>query len=407
MTAGAQAGWVQRYRGALMDTFGPPRLVLARGRGARVWDVDGREYLDLLGGLAVNALGHAHPAIVEAVSRQLGTLGHISNFFASTPQIELAERLLTLLADSRAPGAGGRVFLTNSGTEANEAALKLTRRTGRTHLVAAEGSFHGRTMGALALTAKAAYREPFEPLPGEVTFVPYGDVAALAAAVGTHTAAVVLEPVQGEAGVRMPNPGYLSAARGITAGHGALLWLDEVQSGMGRTGTWFAHRNPEVEPATVRPDLVTLAKGLGGGVPIGACIALGPAGELLQPGHHGTTFGGNPPACAAALAVIETIEREHLLERAVRAGDRLRQILADGPGVREVEGLGLLLGVELDGEYAAAVVTAAQQAGVILNSTGPSRLRLAPPLVVSAADLDVFAARWPTILDHARKEARG
>ena len=405
MTAGGQAGWVQRYRGALMDTFGPPRLVLARGRGARVWDVDGNEYLDLLGGLAVNALGHAHPALVAAVSRQLGTLGHISNFFASAPQIELAERLLTLLADSRAPGVGGRVFLTNSGTEANEAALKLTRRTGRTHLVAAEGSFHGRTMGALALTAKAAYREPFEPLPGEVTFVPYGDVAALASAVGAHTAAVVVEPVQGEAGVRMPSPGYLAAARGITAAHGALLWLDEVQSGMGRTGCWFAHRHPEVEPAAVRPDIVTLAKGLGGGIPIGACIGLGSAGELLQPGHHGTTFGGNPVASAAALAVIDTIEREHLLERAAGAGARLRQILADAPGVRAVEGLGLLLGVELDGEYAAAVVTAAEQAGVILNSTGPSRLRLAPPLVLSAADLDLFAGRWPAILDGARNGA--
>ncbi len=313
----------ERYAASLMNTFGPPKLVLTRGAGAHVWDEDGTEYVDLLGGIAVNALGHGHPALVQAVTHQLGTLGHVSNFFATEPQVELAESLLALL------GAGpGKVFFANSGAEANEAALKLTRRTGRTHLVATEGAFHGRTMGSLALTSKAAYREPFEPLPGDVTFVPYGDVDALAAAVTDETAAVVLEPVQGEAGVVVPPPGYLAAARRITREHGALLWLDEIQTGIGRTGTWFAHQNPAVDPTyadePVVPDVVTLAKGLGGGIPIGACIAVGEAGDLLGPGNHGTTFGGNPVATAAGLAVLRTIEAEGLLDHATKVGERLR-----------------------------------------------------------------------------------
>ncbi|MBO0844653.1 MAG: acetylornithine transaminase, partial [Nocardioides sp.] len=305
----------ERYAQALMNTFGAPQLVLARGKGAHVWDEDGREYVDLFGGIAVNAVGHAHPAVVEAVTRQLQTLGHVSNLFATAPQVTLAERLLDLASP---PGVGevapegvsrGKVFFANSGAEANEAALKLTRRTGRTHVVAADGSFHGRTMGALALTSKAAYREPFEPLPGHVTFVPYGDPDALSAAVTDETAAVVLEPIQGEAGVVVPPEGYLAAARKITHDHGALLWLDEVQTGIGRTGTWLcAAADPDVSP-----DVVTLAKGLGGGLPIGACLGLGAAADLLQPGQHGTTFGGNPVACAAALAVLDTLEDDGLL----------------------------------------------------------------------------------------------
>ncbi|WP_313410334.1 acetylornithine transaminase, partial [Aeromicrobium sp.] len=304
-----------------MNTFGDPQRVLVRGEGSHVWDADGNRYLDLLGGIAVNALGHGHPAILEAVTTQLGTLGHISNFFASAPQVELAERLLGLL------GGDGRVFFTNSGTEANEAAFKATRRTGRTTIVAAEGSFHGRTMGALALTSKAAYREPFEPLPGHVRWVPYGDVAALEAAVDETVAAVLLEPIQGEAGVVVPPEDYLTAARRVTTQHGALLWLDEVQTGIGRTGDWFGHT-----PSGVRPDLVTLAKGLGGGMPIGACVALGEAATLLGPGNHGTTFGGNPVATAAALAVLATIESEDLLAATRARGDQL----ADGLSPRAV-----------------------------------------------------------------------
>jgi acetylornithine/N-succinyldiaminopimelate aminotransferase len=400
----------ERYAAALMNTFGPPQLVLTRGKGARVWDEDGREYVDLLGGIAVNSLGHAHPAVVEAVTRQLSTLGHVSNFFATEPQITLAERLLGLLGPPRAEeaahqgpvvggttgGSVGKVFFTNSGAEANEAALKLTRRTGRTHLVAAEGSFHGRTMGALSLTAKAAYREPFEPLPGDVTFVPYGDVDALAEAVSDETAAVVLEPIQGEAGVVEPPPGYLAAARRITRAHGTLLWLDEVQTGIGRTGTWFcAATDPEIAP-----DVVTVAKGLGGGLPIGACIGLGPAADLLQPGHHGTTFGGNPVACAAALAVLDTIVDEDLLERATTLGDRLRTGVADHAQVIRVRGQGLLVGIDLAVD-APRVVAAARSHGFIVNATGPHTVRLAPPLVLGDDEAEAFLAAWAGIVDDA------
>jgi acetylornithine aminotransferase len=388
----------QRYAASLMNTFGPPKLVLARGEGAHVWDTDGNEYVDLLGGIAVNALGHAHPRLVDAVTTQLQMLGHVSNFFATEPQIALAEKLLQLL------DAEGKVFFANSGTEANEAALKLTRRTGRTYLVAAEGSFHGRTMGALALTHKAAYREPFEPLPGRVTFVPYDDPAALAAAVTDETAAIVLEPVQGEAGVVVPEPGYLAAARRVADEHGALLWLDEVQTGVGRTGAWFAHQRPGVEPVT--PDVVTLAKGLAGGFPVGACLATGAAADLLQPGHHGTTFGGNPVAAAAALAVIGTVEDEHLLARAAELGERVAKGLAADPRVTAVRHAGLLIGLDLAEPKAAAVLAAAQAAGFILNNPTADRIRLAPPLVLTDADADAFLAAWPAILDTALGETR-
>ncbi len=383
--------WQERYAGAVMNTFGPPKLVLVRGEGAHVWDADGKEYVDLLGGIAVNALGHAHPALVAAVTEQLTTLGHVSNFFTSAPQVELAERLLALVG----PGErGGRVFFTNSGTEANEAAFKLTRRTGRTHLVAAEGSFHGRTMGSLALTSKEAYRAPFEPLPGDVTFVPYGDEVALAKAVTDQTAAVILEPIQGEAGVVVPPTSYLAAAREITRDNGALLWLDEVQTGIGRTGEWFA--GPVADA-----DVVTVAKGLGGGIPIGACIALGGAASVLQPGNHGTTFGGNPVACAAALAVLDTIEKDGLLEHATAMGERLRTGLAADERVPEVRGRGLLVGLDLSRPLSAEVAAAALAHGFIVNNPTPDRVRLAPPLVIGHDDVDAFLAAWPGILDDA------
>ncbi len=387
----------QRYEGAVMNTFGPPALALSRGKGAHVWDVDGKEYVDLLAGIAVNALGHAHPALVEAVTTQLSTLGHVSNFFATEPQVALAERLIGLLGwDSDA-----RVFFSNSGTEANEAALKLTRRTGRTRVVAAEGSFHGRTMGALALTSKAAYREPFEPLPGDITFVPYDDVAALEAAVDETVAAIVLEPIQGEAGVIVPSADYLSAAQRIAHDNGALLWLDEVQTGIGRTGAWFAHQLLD----GLQPDVVTLAKGLGGGMPIGATVARGAAATLLQPGNHGTTFGGNPVASAAALAVLDTIEAEGLIEATVARGEQLEALLQKQAGVVEVTGAGLMRGAELDGAYATQAVAAARDAGFILNATGPTRLRFVPPLVITSEDLDSLDAALPGILDTARTTA--
>ena len=388
----------ERYSGAVMNTFGPPALALARGRGAHVWDTDGKEYVDLLAGIAVNALGHAHPALVEAVTTQLSTLGHVSNFFATEPQVSLAERLVGLLGWT----GEARVFFSNSGAEANEAAFKLTRRTGRTRIVAAEGSFHGRTMGALALTSRAAYREPFEPLPGEVTFVPFDDVAALEAAVDDTVAAVVLEPIQGEAGVVVPAPDYLAAAQRIAHAHGALLWLDEVQTGIARTGAWFAHQLVE----DVQPDVVTLAKGLGGGIPIGATVARGDAATLLQPGNHGTTFGGNPVACAAALAVLDTIEAESLLQATSERGDQLAALLARQAGVVEVTGAGLMRGAELDGPYAPQAVAAARDAGFILNATGPTRLRLVPPLVITGDDLAALDAALPHVLDTARAAAQ-
>jgi acetylornithine aminotransferase len=376
-----------------MNTFGTPRLVLSKGEGSYVWDVDGNRYLDLLGGIAVNALGHGHPALVKAVSSQLAMLGHISNFFASEPQIELAERLVALV------GADARVFFTNSGTEANEAALKLTRLTGRTRVVAMEGSFHGRTFGSLAVTAKAAYRQPFEPLPGDVTFVPYGDLEALKDAVDETVAAVVLEPIQGEAGVVIPPSGFLAAAREITHAAGALLWLDEVQTGVGRTGDWLAYTE-----SGITPDIVTLAKGLGGGFPIGACIGIGEVAGLFAPGNHGTTFGGNPVAAAAGLAVLHTIEAEDLLANVREVGEQIVEGLAH-EHVTEVRGRGLLIGIDLDQPVAGAVAASALRHGYVVNDCTPSRIRLAPPLVLQGAEAADFLRAWPRILDEIFEEA--
>ncbi len=383
-------GWTQRYQGAVMNTFGAPQRVLVRGEGCYVWDADGRRYLDLLAGIAVNALGHAHPTLVGAVTAQLSSLGHISNFFASRPQIMLAEKVLEILD---AP-AGSRVFFTNSGTEALEAAFKLSRRTGRSGMVAAQGAFHGRTMGALALTHKASYREPFEPLPGDVVHVPYGDTAALSAAVDDRTAAVVLEPVQGEAGVRVAPAGYLAHARAITEAAGALLVLDEVQSGIGRTGRWFAHQHEGIGGGA-RPDVVTLAKGLGGGIPVGAMVGLGErAGSMLAPGQHGTTFGGNPVASAAGLATLHVIERDGLLDNASVVGDRIQRGVQQlgHPLVTGTRGVGLLIAVQLTVPVAAVVAAELLERGFIANAVGPDALRLAPPLILTAEQADGFVA---------------
>jgi acetylornithine/N-succinyldiaminopimelate aminotransferase len=388
------ATWTERYADSLMNTFGPPKRVLVRGEGCYVWDTEGQRYVDLLAGIAVNALGHGHPAIRETLADQAGRLGHVSNFFATEPQITLAERLLDLLGAGGDTGAGGRagggkVFFTNSGAEANEAAFKLTRRTGRTKVVAAEGAFHGRTMGALALTANPAYREPFEPLPGDVVWVPYGDVDALAAAVDDETAAILLEPIQGEAGVVVPPDGYLGAARRIADAHGALLWLDEVQTGIGRTGDWFAFQHHSTGLSDgARPDVVTLAKGLGGGFPIGACVALGRAGDLLGPGQHGTTFGGNPLAAAVALTVLDVIEKEDLLASVRTNGAALAAAIADLDGVHGVRGRGLHLGATVDADRAKPVATAALDGGVIVNDCGRDTLRFAPPLVLGPTEME-------------------
>jgi acetylornithine/N-succinyldiaminopimelate aminotransferase len=387
----------RRWQGSLMDTYGLPRLPLVRGEGARFWDADGSVYLDFLGGIAVNSLGTAHPAVVEAVTRQISSLGHVSNLFIAEPPIALAERLLQLF------GRSGRVFFANSGAEANEAAFKIGRLTGRGHIVANQGSFHGRTMGSLALTGQPAKRDPFRPLPGDVTHVPFGDTDALRAAVTTETAIVVIEPIQGENGVVVPPAGYLRAAREIATAAGALLVLDEVQTGVGRTGHWF-----ECQAQGVEPDVVTLAKGLGGGLPIGATVAFGRAADLLTPGAHGTTFGGNPVACAAALAVLDTIAADGLLDHVKRQGEKLRRGVEalQHPLVDHVRGAGLLIGIVLTEPLSAQVQQAAQDAGILLNAAVPDVVRLAPPLVVGDEETDAFLQALPGVLDQVYRADR-
>ncbi|WP_211879006.1 acetylornithine transaminase [Pseudarthrobacter albicanus] len=398
------AQWLSRYSSSLLGVFGTPQRVLVRGAGCLVWDADGKEYLDLLGGIAVNALGHAHPFVTSVISSQLATLGHVSNFFTSPTQIALAEKLLEI---TRAP-AGSKVFFANSGTEAVEAAFKLARRnTGagpdsperpRTKIIALEGAFHGRTMGALALTAKEAYRAPFAPLPGGVVHIPFGDIDALRASVDDTVAAVFLEPIQGEAGVLPLPAGYLQAAREATTAAGALLILDEVQTGMGRTGKWLASGD-----AGIVPDAVTLAKGLGGGFPIGALVTFGPeTSSLLTAGQHGTTFGGNPVATAAALATLHVLESQHVLDHVREVGEHLRSGLAAIDGVTAVRGEGLLIGFDLDADVAPGVVDAGLDAGFIVNSPGPHTIRLAPPLILTTDQADRFLAALPALLQTAK-----
>ena len=393
----------QRWSGALMNTYGVPRVALVRGEGAVVTDADGKRYLDLLAGIAVNILGHAHPAIVEAVTTQLSTLGHVSNLYASEPAVALAEHLLMQLGvGDNAGSVTGRVFLCNSGTEANEAAFKLARATGRPKIIAAEKAFHGRTMGALALTGQPDKRAPFEPMPPGVEHIPYGDLEALDRAVDEDTAAVFLEPIMGEGGVVVPPEGYLAGARKITAERGALLVLDEVQTGIGRTGWFYAH-----QAAGIVPDVMTLAKGLGGGMPVGACIATGAAAELFGPGKHGTTFGGNPVCAAAALAVLKTIAADDLLTRA----DMIGKVLSTGieglghPLVDHVRGSGLLLGVVLTQDVAPTVEAAAREAGYLVNAAQPGVIRLAPPLILTEEQAEGFVAALPGILDTAAAES--
>ncbi len=418
----------KRFSAVLMPNYGVPPVAISRGQGCRVWDADGREYLDLIAGIAVSSLGHAHPAIIEAVASQVAALAHTSNLFLHEREVELAERLLSLL------GADGRVFFTNSGTEANEAAVKLVRRTqgpAQPVMVAAEHSFHGRTMGALALTGKESIRAPFGPFGLTVRFVPFGDAAALREAVDADCAAVFLEPCLGEGGVVPAPPGYLRAAREACDQAGALLVIDEIQSGIGRTGTWFAHQSEEV-----RPDILTLAKGLGGGLPIGACIGLAPStsadpstfsdpstsastppvpttslappappGPAFAKGEHGSTFGGNPVACAAALAVLDTIERDGLLANVAAVGERLVAGIEEvkHPLVAGVRGSGLWLAIALTSDAAAGVEAAARQAGFLVNAVQPNAIRLAPPLILSANQADTFTAALPGILDAAER----
>jgi acetylornithine aminotransferase len=394
----------KRWAGVMMDNYGTPQVALAAGRGVRVTDVEGGSYLDFVAGIAVSALGHGHPAIVAAVSEQVAALAHSSNLVMHEPGIRLAEKLQSLTGDPSA-----RLFFTNDGTEANECAVKLSRLHGRSvdpsggrlGLVATRNGFHGRTMGALAITGNPGKREPFQPLPGPVAFVDYGDVQALRAAVDSHVAAVFLEPTQGEAGVVPPPAGYLQAARQICDEAGALLVIDEIQSGIGRTGHWFASI-----AAGVRPDILTLAKGLGGGLPIGACIGFGKAAGLFTPGSHGSTFGGNPVCCAAALAVLETIEQDDLLGNVRRCGAVLEAGLRalDSPLVKQVRGSGLWFGVVLTSDCAAAVEQAARERGLLVNPVRPDVLRLAPPLIVTESEVEQALQALRAALEAVRSE---
>ncbi|MBO4206262.1 acetylornithine transaminase [Micromonospora echinofusca] len=385
----------RRFAAALMPNYGVPAVAVARGSGCRVWDLDGHDYLDLIGGIAVSTLGHAHPELVAAVADQVATLTHISNLHLHEPGVRLAERILGLL------GTDGRVFFANSGAEANEAALKLVRRHAgpdRTYLVAAVESFHGRTRGALSVTGRAAIRDPFGPLGTEVRFVPYGSTPALTEAVTPQCVGVILEPFQGEAGVVEPPEGYLAAARAVCDDTGTALIFDEVQSGIGRTGAWFYHQS-----AGVRPDVVTLAKGLGGGLPIGACVGLGSFGTAFRPGDHGSTFGGNPVACAAALTVLDVIARDGLLTQVTEVGDELRTGInrIAHPLLAGARGRGLWVAVTLTAPRAAAVESAARTAGFLVHALRPDTLRLAPPLILSRDEARSFTDALPKILAEA------
>lgn len=389
----------QRWSAALMRNYGTPEIALERGSGAVLYDADGKRYIDFLGGIAVNSLGHGHPAVLEAVTQQLGTLGHVSNLYASEPVVELAEQLL-----ARFDNGEGRAFFCNSGAEANEAAFKIARLTGKRKIIACDEAFHGRTMGALALTGQPSKSAPFEPVPPGVVHIPYGDVAALEEVVDGDTAAVFLEPMLGEAGVVVPPIDYLARARAITARHDALLIIDEVQTGIGRTGTFYAHHG-----TGITPDVITLAKGLGGGLPIGAVLATGSAADLLTAGLHATTFGGNPVCAAAALAVLRTIDEHGLLDHVESLGKRIGDSIAllEHPLVAEVRGAGLLLGIVLTEELSGKVELRAREAGYLINAPKPDVIRLAPPLVITETQADNFIADLPGILDLARADAEG
>jgi len=370
----------ERWHAALQNNYGVPSITLVKGEGAVVWDVDGKRYLDFLGGIATNVLGHAHPAIVKAVTEQIGKLGHVSNLYSHKPGIELAEKLQDLASDPTA-----RVFFCNSGAEANEAAIKISRLTGRKQIVATVGGFHGRTAGALSITGQEAKRAPFEPLLSGVKFVEFGDVLAMQKAVSKNTAMVILECIQGENGVVVPDAGYLRKVRAICDQNGALLAIDAVQTGMGRTGDWFGY---EIEG--IKPDIITLAKGLGGGLPLGAMITLGEKTPAFKPGEHGSTFGGNPVSCAAANAAIDFIVKKNLLKQVTTSGKYLKANLAKVPGVVDVRGRGLLIGIILEANVAAAVVAKATRNGLLINAPSKNVIRLAPPLIVNKKELNEF-----------------
>ena len=383
---------IKRWSKSIQDNYGIPTIALVRGKGSEVYDVEGKKYLDLLGGIATNVLGHAHPAVVKAVSQQVATMGHVSNFYAHPNVIELAEKLVAMTGEK-----SGRVFFAQSGAEANEAALKLSRRTGRTRIVATQSSFHGRTMGALSLTGQPSKREPFLPLIKGISHVPYGDIKAMRRAITKKTAMVILEPIMGEAGVIVPPLDYLEQVRELCTANGALLVIDAVQTGMGRTGDWFGY-----EYSGITPDVITLAKGLGGGLPLGAMIALGNAAKLFAPGDHGSTFGGNPVTTAAALAVIKVIEKEKLMAKVRKDQELLMQTVALIPGVKEVRGAGLLLGIELESPQAVTIARELQTLGVLVNAANASTIRIAPALNISTMQIKKFCSLFEKVMSNER-----
>ena len=383
---------MKAWTNSLQSNYGIPSLELVSGKGVVVTDSKGNDYLDFLAGIATNVLGHAHPAVVKAVSKQITTLGHVSNFYAHPNVLELSSKLVSLTGDKSA-----RVFFCNSGAEANEAALKLSRKTGRTRIVATKESFHGRTIGALSLTGQPSKRDPFKPLIKGITHVPYGDMGAMLKKVSKKTAMVIVEPIMGEAGVIVPPHGYLQALRELCDETGALLVFDCVQTGMGRTGDWFGY-----EYSGIKPDVITLAKGLGGGLPLGAMIALGDAATLFLPGDHGSTFGGNPVATAAGLAVISTIEKSALLERVSTVGVELMAELALIDGVKEVRGAGLLIGIEFTQPIAKKVTKGLEKLGVLVNGNSEYVIRIAPPLIVTDRQISKFITAFATSVDKVR-----
>ena len=378
------------WKKALQDNYGVPSIALVKGKGSEVYDVEGKKYLDLLGGIATNVLGHAHPAIVKAVSKQVGTLGHVSNFYAHPNVIELAQKLASMTGDKSA-----RVFFAQSGAEANEAAMKLSRRTGKYRIVAAQGAFHGRTMGALSMTGQPSKREPFLPLIKGIKHVPYGDIKAMRRAISSKTAMVILEPIMGEAGVIVPPAEYLAQVRQLCTQKGALLVIDAVQTGMGRTGDWFGY-----EYSGITPDVITLAKGLGGGLPLGAMIALGDAAQLFVAGDHGSTFGGNPITTAAALAVIKVIEKDKIMIKVRKDQDFIMHKIALIEGVSEVRGAGLLIGIQLDKPIASKITLLMREQGVLVNAANDSTIRIAPALNISRIQLTKFCTIFEKVMAH-------
>jgi len=378
------------WKKALQDNYGVPSISLVKGKGSEVYDVEGKKYLDLLGGIATNVLGHAHPAIVKAVSKQVGTLGHVSNFYAHPNVVELAQKLASMTGDKSA-----RVFFAQSGAEANEAAMKLSRRTGKYRIVAAQGAFHGRTMGALSMTGQPSKREPFLPLVKGIKHVPYGDIKAMRRAISSKTAMVILEPIMGEAGVIVPPADYLAQVRELCTQKGALLVIDAVQTGMGRTGDWFGY-----EYSGITPDVITLAKGLGGGLPLGAMIALGDAAQLFVAGDHGSTFGGNPITTAAALAVIKVIEKDKIMIKVRKDQDFIMHKIALIEGVSEVRGAGLLIGIQLDKPIASKIALLMREQGVLVNAANDSTIRIAPALNISRIQLTKFCTIFEKVMSH-------